>query len=137
MGLYLCVRDESDELDGVDVGSYADYGRFIEQIVQHVEAGVRGSKCPTLTLHSDADGQWSPEDCIRLQDELNLVTQVLSALPAIPLSEHWQIQVAKTVGVHTRALLDCFFDVDGEPLVERMLGLCRIAIERRQPILFQ
>lgn len=136
MGLYLCVRDDVDEVDGVEVGSYADYGGFIEKVVEHVEGGARGSRCPTLTLHSDCDGQWTPEECARLQAELDRISQAFSALPPIPLKP-WQLDVAKTFGLKPKTLSDCFFDVDGEPLMTRLAGLCQIAIERRQPILFQ
>ena len=93
--------------------------------------------CPTLTLHSDCDGQWTPEECDRLQAELDRISQAFLALPPIPLKELWQLDVAKTVGLKPKTLSDCFFDVDGEPLMARLAGLCQIAIERRQPILFQ
>ena len=137
MGLYLCVRDESDEIDGVDVGSYADYGRFIEKVVEHAEGKIRGSKCPVLTLHHDSDGRWTPEECSRLQIELGSIFRVFSALPPISIKEAWQLQVAKTFGLKPQTLSDCFFDVDGEPLITRLVGLCQIAIERRHSILFQ
>jgi hypothetical protein len=137
LGLYLCVWDEVEEVDGVEVGSYVDYGRFIEKVVEHVEGGARGSRCPTLTLHSDCDGQWSPEECIQLRKELNQISQAFAALPPIPLSELWQQMVAKTMGLQPKVLLDCFFDVDGEPLVARLVNLSQVAIDRGKPILFQ
>jgi hypothetical protein len=34
-------------------------------------------------------------------------------------------------------LLETFFDVDGEPLLDRLIGLCRVASSRNLPILFQ
>ncbi len=46
MGLYLCVFDEDEELDGIDVGSYADYNIFRNAVVEMLEDGKPGSKYP-------------------------------------------------------------------------------------------
>lgn len=137
MGLYLCIWDESDEIEGVEVGSYADYGRFIEAVVKHVEGGTKGAMCPTLTLHSDSDGEWDAATCVKLRSELELIADSFLKLPPIPLTEPWQAKVAKTVGLKPGVLSDCFFDVDGEPLIHRLKALCDVAIERGRPILFQ
>ena len=137
MGLYLCVFDESDEIDGVDVGSYADYGRFVDAVVAHFEKGKRGSGCPIITMHSDSDGQWTPEECSRLDRDLQEIERVFSSLPARPISEGWQVQVTKTFGIKPKTLAECFFDIDGEPLIGRLRGLCQMAVDKRIPILFQ
>lgn len=42
MGLYLCVFEGDDELDGVEVGSYADFGAFRSAVATHVEGGIEG-----------------------------------------------------------------------------------------------
>jgi len=34
-------------------------------------------------------------------------------------------------------LYDCFFDIDGEPLLERLINLTRLSQRRSLPILFQ
>lgn len=137
MGLYLCVRDESEEVEGVEVGSYADYGRFLDAVVKNVEGGTQGSTCPTLTLHSDCEGVWDAASCIRLRDELDMILRSFMTAPPIPLHEPWQLNVAKTFGIKPESLSDCFFDVDGEPLLGRLRALCDAAIERGRPILFQ
>jgi len=46
MGLYLCVFDGDNELDGVEVGAYTDFHTFRSAVAAHVEAGVEGSRCP-------------------------------------------------------------------------------------------
>lgn len=137
MGLYLCVWEESDEVDGVDVGSYADYGRFVDPIIEHVEAGKRGSKCPIITMHSDSDGQWALEECARLKHDLEWIQRVFSSLPPAPIPAGWQTQVAKTLGIKPATLADSFFDIDGEQLIGRLIGLCQIAVDSRRGILFQ
>jgi hypothetical protein len=55
MGLYLCVFQGDEELDGVDVGSYGDFNHF-RSVVAGLEDGPPGSKYPTLILHPDSDG---------------------------------------------------------------------------------
>jgi hypothetical protein len=137
MGLYLCLWGDSDELDGVDVGSYADYGRFVEAVVRHAEQGNRGSRCPLISIHSDSDGEWSPSDCAQLAKNLEELQRTFSSLPPAPIPEGWQSQVAKTFGIKPESLEDCFFDVDGEPLITRLIGLCRLAIHHQKSILFQ
>jgi len=46
-------------------------------------------------------------------------------------------EVAKTFGINPKSLLECFFDVDGEPLLERILELTKLSQEQKLPILFQ
>jgi hypothetical protein len=53
MGIYLCIFDGEDEVDGVDVGAYSDWARFIETVVHTLEGGTPGAKYPNLTVHSD------------------------------------------------------------------------------------
>ncbi|ANM10585.1 MULTISPECIES: Imm70 family immunity protein [unclassified Rhizobium] len=137
MGLYLCIFDDDDELDGVEVGSYADFGTFRAAVATHVEGGVEGSRCPTLMLHSDCDGLWSPEESVLLRAEFATITDRFMTLPPVPLGGDWKSDVAKTFGLYPINLFDCFFDVDGEPLLDRLQGLTNISIERNLPILFQ
>lgn len=137
MGLYLCVFDVDDELDGVEVGSYADFGAFRSAVATHVEGGIEGSRCPTLMLHSDCDGQWSPEEAALLQTELAIITERFMQLPVEPLEGDWKPVIARSVGLRPANLYECFFDVDGEPLVDRLMGLAQLSVERHLPILFQ
>lgn len=137
MGLYLCVFDGDDELDGVDVGSYADFNFFRGVVSDRLEGGRTGEKFPTLMLHSDCDGVWDVEACVALENELSAITAAFKDAQPIAFNSDWQRDVAKTFALNPRTLYDCFIDVDGEPLLERLIGLCRLAKDRRQPILFQ
>jgi hypothetical protein len=137
MGLYLAIFDGDDELDGVEVGSYADFAAFRSTIATHLEDGVAGSRHPTLMLHSDCDGQWSPDEATVLEVELTAITEAFMELPPEPLGEGWKPEVAKSLGLRPASLYDCFFDVDGEPLLDRFMGLAKLSIERNLPILFQ
>jgi hypothetical protein len=137
MGLYLCVFDGDDELEGVEVGSYADFGVLRDTVRDRLEGGVHGARFPTLMLHSDCDGEWSPDEAKALRRELEEIDRALAALPAVPLEEGWQREVARMFGVSPRNLAECFFDVDGEPLLARLQQLCDVAIQHQRPILFQ
>ncbi|MPS29662.1 MAG: hypothetical protein E2576_07195 [Alcaligenaceae bacterium] len=137
MGLYLAIFDGEEELDGVEVGSYADFGTFRSAVATHVEQGVAGSRCPTLMEHSDCDGQWSSEEAALLQAELSMVAESFLELPPEPLGDDWKPEVARLFGLRPNSLYDCFFDVDGEPLVDRLMGLAQLSMQRNLPILFQ
>jgi hypothetical protein len=137
MGLYLCIFDGDEELDGIDVGSYADFGSLRDCVVRELEGGKPGTKFPLLILHSDSDGQWSPDEAQKLEVELQAITKELQSRPPTPINSDWQKIVIRNQGLQINSLYDCFIDVDGEPLLERMIELARLSQKRMLPILFQ
>ena len=138
MGLYLCIFDDNDEeVGGVEIGSYADFNFFRDTVIETVEKGDAGSICPVLILHSDCDGIWTPAEATALLEELEIVEKVLKDRPPVGFNSPWQTEVAKTFGIVPVNLLECFFDVDGEPLVERLKGLAVVSAKRRLSIMFQ
>lgn len=140
MGLYLCVfggPDGDDELDGVDVGAYSDFGRFRSVVAQHLEPGGWGSRFPVLMLHPDSDGEWSPQESEALAAELATITEELGKLPPTGFPEGWQAQTAAHLGLQPQSLRDCFIDVDGELLLDRLADLVRLSVREGQPIAFQ
>jgi len=138
MGLYLCIFDDDDEeIDGVEVGSYDDYGHLVDTVVRELEGSKAGTRYPLLTLHSDSDGEWSPEECAILESNLREIGDAFKSRPPVPFKSDWQAKVAKTLGIQCRTLYDSFIDVDGESLVERLIGLCEKAVASKRPISFQ
>ena len=137
MGLYLCVFEEDEELDGVDAGAYSDFSFFRGVVTNQLEGGTPGAKYPTLILHSDCDGEWSVEECGALQEELESIAEAFAQLPPADFDSDWQCAVAKLLGLQPGNLYESLIDVDGEPLLERLLGLCRLAQDRGRPIIFQ
>jgi hypothetical protein len=138
MGLYLAVFDNNEEVEGVEVGSYADFGVFRDTVASRLEGGVAGSLFPVLMVHSDSDGSWSPDEAIQLQIELEKISEKFRLLPPLDLIEDsWQYEVAKSVGLRPKNLYESFFDIDGEPLIERLLDLIRVSKLRVKEILFQ
>lgn len=138
MGLYLCVFDEAgEEIDGVEVGSYADWGAFIEAVVG-LEGSRRGCRFPLLTLQPDSDGAWSSleaAELVRNLDEIGAAFRSMAPVP--PRPETWQGTVAKGLGLRFETLHDCFIDVDGESLIHRLQALAEVAFRIRRPVLFQ
>lgn len=137
MGLYLCIFDGDQEIDGVEVGQYDDFGKFRDCVVRELEKGSPGSKFATLILHSDSDGEWSPAEAKKLESELAEISAEFRRRPPIAITSEWRKRVAKISGLQIRNLYDCFFDVDGEPLLERLIGMAQLSQKRELPILFQ
>lgn len=137
MGLYLCVFEGDEELEGVEVGSYEDFNSFRKVVETKLESGGRGSRYPLLMLHSDSDGEWSADEVLQLRAEIEGISRALQELPSIGPPGDWQEEVMRQMGIRPSSLYECFIDVDGEPLLERMIQLCDVALESSQPILFQ
>jgi len=137
MGLYLMVLSDDEELDGVDVGYYRNFDEFRDMVKIQVEDGVLGSRFKTLQYHSDCDGEWSPEECGVLIEELEEIRRQFMLLPPVPLEEPWKAEVARLLNLSPTNLDECFFDVDGEPLTERLLDLAQLSVRTGLPILFQ
>ena len=141
MGLYLCVfasSDVDDEVDGIEVGSYDDFHQFRATVASCLEQGVWGSRFPVLMGHPDSDGEWSPSQCADLANELTTIRGELARLPPRPFAEGtWQSKIAETSGLPNGSLLDHFIDVDGEPLLDRLLQLARSSAELGSAILLQ
>ena|SRR5215813_14142894 len=137
MGLYLGIFDEDEEIDGVEIGPYSDFNAFRDCVTRELEDGHAGSKFPALILHSDNEGQWSPREAAQLEKELTVIGEEFRRRPPIALGSVWQKQAVERRGLHINRLYDCFFDVDGNPLLERLIGLARLSQQRNQPILFQ
>lgn len=117
MSLYLCVFEGSDEIEGVEVGPYANFNALRDAIASQLEGGTAGSRFPTLMLHSDCDGEWDLDACARLKTELSAI--------------------AAEAGLRHASAFGSFLDVDGQFLLERLQALVETALRRRQPILFQ
>lgn len=137
MGLYICIFEDDEDIAGVDVGAYSDFGRFRDTVGERLEANLAGSRFPTLMLHSDCDGQWTCEECKLLIAELDSIAAEFKGNPPVAFPAGWQQSVADRENLVPKSLYDCFIDVDGEHLIERIRWLCTLAIERQLPISFQ
>jgi hypothetical protein len=137
MSLYLCLFISGAEADGIDAGSYGDFNRLRHYISRELENGRPGSLFPNLILHSDCEGEWSPGDCAALRYELARIIEAMRERPAEDFPQGWQVALAGTLGLRPRNALESFIDVDGEPILLRLLGLVETALSAGEPILFQ
>lgn len=137
MGLYLTIFSDEEELAGLEIGSYSDYAKFIDFLVENVEGGNRGSKCPTLTLHHDSDGEWSSLESVQLLSELKYIKEKLIKLPPYNTGIEWMNLLFKENSMKPNNAYESFLDVDGEYLLERLIDLTCQSIELKLPILFQ
>jgi hypothetical protein len=141
VGLYLCVFASAsfdEEIDGVEVGGYDDFHAFRSTVAERLEGGRWGARFPILMSHADSDGEWSSSDAAGLRDELRTIAELLDAVAPVDLEDgSWQADVARSAGVRPRALSECFIDVDGESLLDRLQELAHTAADRNCPISFQ
>jgi hypothetical protein len=137
VGLYLCVFDGDDEIEGVEVGPYADFGELRDYVVRELEGGKAGTRFPTFILHSDCDGEWSVDDATKLSTELEKIVGSMKERKAVPFVSEWQSKVAKSIGLVPKSAFESFVDVDGEFVLMRIHNLVRVALEHQLPILFQ
>jgi len=137
VGLYLCIFDGDDDIEGVEVGAYSDFGRLRDHIVRELEGGRAGSRFPTFILHSDCDGEWSVAECGKLRSELTQMRLAMQARPPVPFISDWQRNVAQSFGLSPKNAFESFIDVNGDFILERIQQLVDVAIDRQLPISFQ
>ena len=137
MSLYLCIFRDGEDVDGVDIGPYADFDNLRSYVANELEAGKIGSRFPTFMLHPDSDGEWSPDDCRTLSEEIEQIISGLKERPPIPFTSGWQAAVAKSRGLLPKNAFQCFVDVDGEFVLERIHNLAAKAVRLDSAILFQ
>lgn len=139
MGLYLCVFDSmfENELEGVEIGSYDHFGYLRDTVEATLENGDWGSRFPVFMNHSDCDGEWPVSDLESLRREIVLIQNEFSRYPPTNLKYEWQRAIAKSRKIHSANLAECFIDIDGEPLFNRLLSIIDKAIMTSNPIIFQ
>lgn len=69
-----------------------------------------------------------------LRNRIGTISAELKRHPPREFFAEWQKNSAKKLGIQPTTLYDSFIDVDGEPLLERLLGLVRLAQRRSLPI---
>lgn len=149
MGLYLCIFDEAgDDICGVEVGLYQYFGDFRDTVAQYTKNGLISrfikpdrkiflSKMPTLLNHSDCDGSWSVQDCKLLKAELEEIKQFFLEEPPSAKIIASKQDIFRFFGITPKNLFECFVDSDCEFLIDRLIELCDLAMEKNRPIMFQ
>jgi hypothetical protein len=81
MGLYLMLTDGQGELSGIEVGHNSDFALFRNTVLEKLEPNGRGTRFPTLMLHSDCSGEWIPSESRKLAAELEEIAARFKELP--------------------------------------------------------
>ena len=140
MGLYLCVFEDDDtdhEIEGVEVGSYDDFHALRAEVASTSEGGVRGSRFPVLMNVPDSGGVWAPEEAAVLCRELSQIAHEWKSQPPRSFDAGtWQAREAVRLGIMPMDLSESYIDVDGAPLLDRLIGLARLSAELGRPIEF-
>lgn len=113
MGLYLCVFDGEEELDGVEVGHYADFNGLRSYVSGKLEGGSQGTKFPLFMLHADSDGEWDVDELPGRKEEIGVIADQMKSRPRVPFISEWQRKVAHTNGLAPSNAYESFVDVDG------------------------
>ncbi|MDP3939576.1 MAG: hypothetical protein Q8R92_15765 [Deltaproteobacteria bacterium] len=138
-GLYLCVLDRDLDIDygGIEAGPWSVVQGYREAINRRLEHSFlrkrpMGHRFP-LFLQRDAGG-WGAEELPALKAEIATILEEASRKPADPdiVPEY-----ASRVRSRFRALHHCFVDTQVEPLLEKILALCDLGMEKGLPLVMQ
>jgi len=137
MGLYLCAFIDNEEMDGIEIGSYEYFGIFRDYVNILIENCEPGSVCPKLIMHSDCDGEWSTQECKDLLKELSVIRDVFKKTDPQDAPIEMKKDLFNHYKIKPNSLYDCFIDVDGKNMIERLAQLCLDVIAAETKILFQ
>lgn len=90
-----------------------------------------------LMLHADSDGTWEPAGAQRLESELRTIKAELGLHDPVDIPPGWHREVMAVRGLRPRSLAECYVDVDGEFLLDRLIEVAHLAQERASAIWFQ
>jgi len=88
-------------------------------------------------MHADSDGTWSPGEARILEVELVTIKKEFELLRASGFPAGWQADLARTLGLKPSSKAECYIDIDGELLLDRLISVAHLAHERSSTIWFQ
>jgi hypothetical protein len=116
----------------LEIASYDDFYYFRDSVHDALEEGDFGSRFPIFLRRFEPD-EWSAEELDGLERELETIAEAFTRLPPRPFDSHWPSRVARS-SAPPATLYDVFVDVNGEPLLGRLITLCRRARKTKRPI---
>lgn len=131
----FCILSGDSVIETVSTGSVDDFYYFRDSIHSALEEGEFGSKFPIFMRRFEPD-KWQVEEIGLLQRELKTIAEAFKKLPPEPLDSHWKSRAACS-GARYANLYEVFVDADGEPLLERLINLCRVAQREKKPIVLR
>jgi len=85
----------------------------------------------------DCDGECSTTEVAEFEEEIIEIDDEFPRCPPIAIKSDWKRVVATKFGLKANSLYDCFFDLDGDPLLERRIYPSKISRDRKLAIVFQ
>ena len=138
MSLYLCAFSFNDEIEeeefGVEVGSYEYFGTFRDYIRKNIKNGDNNL---LLLKHSDCDGIVEPFESKKIINELKKIKKVLKKIqPEKNVIELRENIISQDINMY-QSLYDCFTDVDGVNLIDRLMELFQYSAKNKLDVFFQ
>ena len=131
MTLYVGLFRGDAEVAGWVLGHYSDFGYFRDVVREQCQ----DISLPLLLGVSDCDALFRPDDLPRLKSELLSVAARFRVLPPMSLSSAFAHN--ESLWSAASSLHGCFHNVDGELLIEALIGLCDQGIAEDLPLAFQ
>ena len=127
----MYVVNDRNELGAVETETEDDFMYFRDSVHMTLEDGEFGGRFPTLmkTFLSD----WEKEDAADLERELTEIHAAFRKLLPQPPDGNWRAKLMRS-GRKPERLAEVYVDKDGEPLLERLIALARVARENGLPI---
>lgn len=133
---YFCIRSGDEERERVATETEDDFHYFRDSIHAALEEGGGfGSRFPTFMKRFEGD-EWRVEELSELQRELETIAETFKQLPPKPFDCNWSSKAAMS-GKQYASLYDVFVDASGNPLLGRLIHLCRVAQQHGKPILLR
>lgn len=140
MALHLAVRQGDQEIEGFEIGSFVDFDRFLNHVVQTLEGGNPGTKFPAVSNgpeRDESDGDdWSVKYCERLRAELSALGEAMKSQPPVPFASPQQEKAARGKGLTPSNAYESFINDKGEFLIDGLQRLVNAAVERKLSIQF-
>lgn len=133
--VYCCILRGDEEFERVETETEDDFHYFRDSIHSALEDGRFGSRFPTFMLRFPG-GEWRVEELGELQRELETIAESFKKLPPEPFDCNWSSKVS-TSGKRYATLYDVFVDASGQPLLGRLIHLCRVAQKEGKSILLR
>ncbi|MBM3218310.1 MAG: hypothetical protein FJZ38_06420 [Candidatus Rokubacteria bacterium] len=122
----------AQKIGSVETASIDDFYYLRDSIHNALEDGEFGSRFPVFLCRFEPD-EWKVDELDSLRRELETIVEAFKRLPPEPFDSHWESRAAGS-GASYANLYEVFIDAGGQPILGRLLDLCRMAERMEAPI---